>query len=88
MQHTPPAAVLLEFHPAAVALTGYPKSAASILASLYAWGYTEISHSGTVCDERWHNITSSIRNRGSYLWSTDAQEALKQPTWCRLTDPE
>ncbi len=35
-----------------------------------------------VCDERWYNITKSIRLRGAI--GLAAQEALKQPTWCRL----
>ena len=35
-----------------------------------------------VCDERWHNITRSIRLRGAIPMAT--QEALKQPTWCTL----
>jgi hypothetical protein len=35
-----------------------------------------------VCDERWHNITRSIRLRGAMALA--AQEALRQPTWCTL----
>ena len=35
-----------------------------------------------VCDERWYNITRSIRLRGAIPMAT--QEALKQPTWCTL----
>ena len=35
-----------------------------------------------MCDERWHNITRSIRLRGAIPMAT--QEALKQPTWCTL----
>ena len=35
-----------------------------------------------VCDERWYNITRSIRLKGAM--GLAAQEALKQPTWCRL----
>lgn len=35
-----------------------------------------------VCDERWYNITRSIRLKGAMGMA--AQEALKQPTWCRL----
>lgn len=35
-----------------------------------------------MCDERWHNITRSIRLRGAMALA--AQEALRQPTWCTL----
>jgi hypothetical protein len=84
LQNSPPAAILLQYHPGLVSATGYSQHPADILQYLYDRGYQQISHSGTACDERWHDITSSVRTRGSYLWSTDAQEALQQPTWCRL----
>jgi hypothetical protein len=32
-----------------------------------------------VCDERWYNITRSIRLKGGLQL-----ESLKQPTWCQL----
>ena len=35
-----------------------------------------------VCDERWYNITRSIRLKGAM--GLAAQDTLKQPTWCRL----
>ena len=35
-----------------------------------------------MCDERWANVTRSIRLRGAMALA--AQEALRQPTWCTL----
>lgn len=34
-----------------------------------------------VCDERWYNLTRSIRLRGLGF---AGQESLRQPTWCTL----
>lgn len=74
--------VLLELHAARVEGTGFPGGAPGLLRRLHAAGYTDVSHSGRVCDERWANITRGIRLRGSM--SPAAQAALRQPTWCKL----
>ncbi|CAL8471301.1 g10843 [Coccomyxa elongata] len=78
----PPAVVLLELQPHAMARAGYEGGALRLLRTMHSWGYTDVSHSGHVCDERWHNITRSIRLRGAMALA--AQEALRQPTWCTL----
>ncbi|KDD74906.1 hypothetical protein H632_c996p0, partial [Helicosporidium sp. ATCC 50920] len=53
-----------------------------LLRWLHALGYTEASHSGYVCDERWFALTHGIRRRGGAL--PEQLEAFKQPTWCTL----
>ena len=78
----PPPVVLLELHAARVEGLGFPGGAPGLLRRLHAAGYTDVSHSGRVCDERWANITRGIRLRGSM--SPAAQAALRQPTWCKL----
>lgn len=40
--------------------------------------------SGSVCDERWQNITNSILARSHYLWGTEEAAGLQQSTWCKL----
>lgn len=52
--------VLVELHPSKMAAGG-GGTAAGLLRRMAAWGYTDVSHSGRVCDERWLNITKSIR---------------------------
>ncbi|KAK9806068.1 hypothetical protein WJX72_000034 [[Myrmecia] bisecta] len=81
IEHSPPSVVMVELHPQAMEATGH-EGALKLLRQLYSWGYTDVSHSGYVCDERWHNITRGIRLRGAM--GVAAQEALKQPTWCTL----
>ena len=49
---------------------------------LHGLGYTEASHSGYVCDERWYAITYGVRRRGGV--SPEELAGLRQPTWCRL----
>ena len=49
---------------------------------LYDLGWTDISHSGYVCDERWYSVTYGVRRRGGM--KPEDLSALKQPTWCRL----
>jgi len=36
-------------------------TAAALLGRMCELGYCDISHSGAVCDERWLNITRTIR---------------------------
>ncbi len=47
----PPGVILVELHPRRMALLG----------RMCELGYCDISHSGAVCDERWLNITRTIR---------------------------
>jgi hypothetical protein len=43
---TPPAVVLLELQPHAMARHGYEGGALRLLNSMVAWGYSDVSHSG------------------------------------------
>ena len=82
MRRSTPGVILVELHPQAVESSGYDGGAVRLLQQVYDWGYTHVSHAGNVCDERWYNITRSIRLKGAM--GLAAQEALKQPTWCKL----
>ena len=52
--------ILVELHPRRMARAG-GGTAAGLLARMCELGYCDISHSGAVCDERWLNITRTIR---------------------------
>lgn len=56
----PPGVVLVEVQPRLMAAHG-GGSPEGLLKRMHSLGYTDISHSGAVCDERWLNITKSIR---------------------------
>jgi FkbM family methyltransferase len=77
----PPAVIYLEFAPNLMRKANY-SDPARLLELLYSLGYQDIAHAGYVCDERWYNITSELRSQASF--SSSAQEALQQPTWCKL----
>ncbi|KAL3159283.1 hypothetical protein ABBQ32_011245 [Trebouxia sp. C0010 RCD-2024] len=77
---SPPSVILMELAPSQMEAVGLA-DAATLLQQLYQLGYTEISHSGYVCDERWYNLTRSIRLRGLGF---AGQDSLRQPTWCTL----
>jgi hypothetical protein len=62
-----PGVVMVELHPHLTRASGYG-SAARLLRQMYAWGYTDISHSGHFCDERWYDITRTIRC--ARVWKT------------------
>ena len=47
-RQTPPGVILLELHPHDMEAHGYEGGAVAMLQSLYALGYTDISHSGCV----------------------------------------
>ncbi|KAK3248296.1 hypothetical protein CYMTET_42231 [Cymbomonas tetramitiformis] len=85
METRPPPIVVVELRPAAMIALGWedPKT---LLDRMWEWGYTDISHSGSVCDERWHNITTGhkLQRSRSGPSLTELETALKQPTWCRL----
>lgn len=44
----PPAVVLLELQPHAMAAAGYEGGALRLLHTLHSWGYADVSHSGCV----------------------------------------
>jgi len=56
----PPGVILVELHPRRMARAG-GGTAAALLGRMCELGYCDISHSGAVCDERWLNITRTIR---------------------------
>ncbi|KAL6771149.1 hypothetical protein ACKKBF_B34135 [Auxenochlorella protothecoides x Auxenochlorella symbiontica] len=78
----PPPVIALEWNPAALRRAGTPDPVAAILRPLLDAGYTEASHSGYVCDERWYAATYGVRRRGGV--TPEELAALRQPTWCRL----
>ena len=41
-----------------------------------AVGYTDVAHSGHVCDERWRNITRYVNSRGGL--GLELREAMRQ----------
>jgi hypothetical protein len=78
---TPPDVIYLEFAPKLMRRAGYHQPE-RLLELLHGLGYRDVAHAGYVCDERWFNITSELRSQASF--SGAAQDALQQPTWCRL----
>lgn len=77
----PPAVIAVEWNPAAMKRAGYTDPLA-LVHRLYNLGYTDVSHSGFICDERWYSVTYGVRRRGGI--NPEEVTALKQPTWCRL----
>ena len=49
---------------------------------LWSLGYTDVAHSGEICEERWRNVTRHAETRGG---NGGADHALKQPTWCHAS---
>ncbi|GAB4818501.1 hypothetical protein N2152v2_005547 [Parachlorella kessleri] len=76
-----PPVIALEWNPAAMRLVGF-NDPLEMVQRLYDLGWTDISHSGYVCDERWYSVTYGVRRRGGM--KPEDLSALKQPTWCRL----
>lgn len=85
LQRHPPQVISIEWNALAMKSSGYedPLKLIRILAEL---GYSEVSHSGFLCDERWFAITYGIRQREGFFADTDRGKTytLRQPTWCRL----
>ncbi len=52
--------ILVELHSRRMARAG-GGTAVALLERMCELGYCDISHSGSVCDERWLNITRTIR---------------------------
>lgn len=80
-QHRPPV-ISVEWNPTALQTVGYA-TPLNILRTLTNLGYTDVSHSGFICDERWYALTYGIRRRGGKR--PEDREGMRQPTWCRLT---
>lgn len=70
MATRPPPIVVLELRPTAMQAAGWADPG-TVLQRMWEWGYTDISHSGPVCDRRWWRIALAGVKR-------------KQPTWCKL----
>ena len=90
MTERPPPIVVLEWRPALMRARGWGEPVA-LLKRMWAWGYTDISHSGPVCDARWANVTSAhhrMSERKKFAIASAVETALKQPTWCKLVTPE
>lgn len=79
-QHRPPV-ISIEWNPAAQQTVGYANPL-NILRTLTKLGYTDVSHSGFICDERWYAITYGVRRRGGKR--PEERQGMRQPTWCRL----
>ncbi|KAK9792043.1 hypothetical protein WJX73_001872 [Symbiochloris irregularis] len=77
-----PSTVLLELYADKLEQYGYPGGAVAVLQHLYDLGYTEISHAGHVCDERWTNVTRSVKLQATV--GLPPPDTLQQPTWCHL----
>lgn len=76
-----PGVVLIELYPSKMAAAG-GGTASGLLRRMAAWGYSSVSHSGRVCDERWLDIVRPARIRGFGL--RRRKMTLRQPTWCKL----
>jgi hypothetical protein len=77
---SPPDVIYLEFAPKLMRKAGYQQPE-RLLPLLHGLGYTDVAHSGSVCDERWYNATDALRGQAGF---SGGAEALQQPTWCRL----
>ena len=72
----PPAVVLVEMDAAEMERAG-SRPMVDILVEMRRIGYTDMSHAGWVCADRWEQITHDIRYRG--------KASPVQPLWCNLT---
>mmetsp|Transcript_10132 Transcript_10132/g.30353 ORF Transcript_10132/g.30353 Transcript_10132/m.30353 type:complete len:836 (-) Transcript_10132:2926-5433(-) len=81
MEASPPNLVMVEAYPARMKRGG-GGSLPGLLKRMAAWGFTDISHAGAHCDERWAALTKKTRSKADL--GLAAREALKQPTWCLL----
>lgn len=85
LKASPPKAIYVEFTPMLLKQAGY-EDPASMLHMLHDLGYHQIAHAGYVCDSRWLDLTHGLRSSGTY--SSLANQAMEQPTWCRLKPSE
>jgi hypothetical protein len=86
----PPAVVLLELQPHAMARAGYEGGALRLLRTMHSWGYTDVSHSG--CVLKAGSFTHSSRGlvpaflqRSGAPWNTQHAKGLYQET-CMTAD--
>ncbi|KAK9862507.1 hypothetical protein WJX84_003997, partial [Apatococcus fuscideae] len=79
----PPGVILMELYPSALDRLGDKNGdAADLVRRMYDYGYSDISHSGEVCHERFVNLTRAVRLKGGAGFTTN--QAIKEPTWCAL----
>lgn len=76
-----PKFISIEWNPGMYKKSGYPEPL-KVLEELYSLGYQGISHSGYICDQRWHTLTYNMNKRNDFDASNS--HAVHQPTWCRL----
>lgn len=60
MEASPPNLVMVEAYPARMKRGG-GGSLPGLLKRMAAWGFTDISHAGAHCDERWAALTKKTR---------------------------
>ena len=60
MEASPPNLVMVEAYPSRMRRGG-GGSLPALLKRMTAWGYTDISHAGAHCDERWATLTKKTR---------------------------
>lgn len=60
METSPPNLVMVEAYPARMKRGG-GGSLPGLLKRMAAWGFTDISHAGAHCDERWAALTKTTR---------------------------
>eukprot|EP00241_Pyramimonas_parkeae_P000729 CAMPEP_0114247346 /NCGR_PEP_ID=MMETSP0058-20121206/12974_1 /TAXON_ID=36894 /ORGANISM="Pyramimonas parkeae, CCMP726" /LENGTH=1002 /DNA_ID=CAMNT_0001360647 /DNA_START=399 /DNA_END=3407 /DNA_ORIENTATION=+ len=88
MTRRPPPIVVIELKAPSMHAVG--SDPLEMLHRMWDWGYTHISHSGPFCDGRWRKIAAAHRFGGYVHAGTGAgrmEEALKQPTWCKMSRP-
>lgn len=85
----PPPIILLELIPRQARTSSTSPdpldSTQRLLEWLFDLGYTDVAHSGHVCDERWRNITRYVNSRGAL--GLELRETMRQPTWCHSARP-
>ena len=84
VRHRPPV-IAMEWNPVAMKAVGY-SNPLDVVDTLGGLGYTDVSHSGFICDERWYALTYGVRRRGGVKPEDIA--GMRQPTWCRLLSDE
>lgn len=60
MEEAPPSVVVMDLHPSRMRRGG-GGTARALLRRMAALGFSDISHSGPVCDSRWLKMTKGLR---------------------------
>eukprot|EP00218_Dolichomastix_sp_CCMP3274_P014156 CAMPEP_0170135690 /NCGR_PEP_ID=MMETSP0033_2-20121228/2605_1 /TAXON_ID=195969 /ORGANISM="Dolichomastix tenuilepis, Strain CCMP3274" /LENGTH=1019 /DNA_ID=CAMNT_0010371293 /DNA_START=85 /DNA_END=3144 /DNA_ORIENTATION=+ len=81
LEERPPPIVLIELRARAMRTHARFASPQRLLHRMLELGYTDVSHSGPVCDERWHNLTGPLQRIGGMGFMDET--LMHQPTWCR-----